>query len=63
MGVNGVLEGVSIYLMQLYFFSNTSLLYIRTDVKDKVLTAAPEDILGDEEETLDYIVQRSFSAI
>ncbi|WP_025120392.1 MULTISPECIES: hypothetical protein [unclassified Serratia (in: enterobacteria)] len=56
-------EGVSIYLMRSYFFSNTSLLFIKTKVKDEILTTAPEDILGDEEETLDYIVQRSFSAI
>lgn len=56
-------DGVSIYLTTPYFFSNTSLLFIRTDVRDEILKKIPKPILKNEDETLDYILASSFPSI
>lgn len=53
-------EGVSIYLMTPFIFSNTSLFYIRTDIKYKILKNTPKNILKDEGKTLSYLMEKSF---
>lgn len=56
-------EGVSIYLMRPFFFSNTSLFYIKTDVKNEILKSTSTDLLKDENEMLNYIVKICFPSI
>ncbi|MFT2791614.1 hypothetical protein ACMV5I_16310 [Serratia sp. T13T92] len=55
--------GVYIYLMDPFFFSNTSLLFIRTDVRNKILKKAPSDLLDNKVKVLNYLVERSFPSI
>lgn len=54
-------DGVSIYLNTPHLFSNTSLLYIRTDDKEKLLKNIPNKRLEKESEILDFIVEKCFS--
>ncbi|CAM4195071.1 hypothetical protein [Serratia silvae] len=52
--------GVSIYLMDPFFHSNTSLFFIRTDVRNEILKNIPTKMLNDEIDVLNYLVKRSF---
>jgi hypothetical protein len=52
--------GVSIYLMDPFFFPSTSLFFIRSDVRNKILKDAPADMLNDHIKLLNYLVERSF---
>lgn len=54
-------DGVSIYLSTPSFFSGTSLVYITTDAKEKLLKNIPNNMLEDENNLLDFIVKKSFS--
>ncbi|HHQ6574886.1 TPA: hypothetical protein ACSTLY_003772 [Serratia fonticola] len=53
-------EGVSIYLMDPIFYSNTSLFFIRTDIRNKILKDLPTEMLNDDIDVLNYLVERSF---
>jgi hypothetical protein len=53
-------DGVSIYLMDPIFYSNTSLFFIRTDIRNKILKDLPTEILNDDIDVLNYLVERSF---
>jgi hypothetical protein len=55
--------GVSIYLMDPFFFSNTSLFFIRTDVRNEILKSIPTDLLDDQVKVLNYLVGKSFPSI
>ncbi|WP_411752963.1 hypothetical protein [Serratia sp. (in: enterobacteria)] len=55
--------GVYIYLMDPFFFSNTSLFFIRNDVRNKLLKSIPADLLDDKVKVLNYLMERSFSSI
>ncbi|CAI0755741.1 MULTISPECIES: hypothetical protein [Serratia] len=54
--------GVLIYLMDPFFFSNTSLFFIRTDVRNKILKNIPTNLLDDELKVLNYLVEKSFQS-
>ncbi|MFC0225176.1 hypothetical protein [Serratia aquatilis] len=54
-------DRVAIYLITPSFFSETSLLYIATDVRDEILKNLPKATLEDERETLNAILERSFT--
>lgn len=53
-------DGVSIYLMDPFFYSNTSLFFIRTDIRNEILKNLPSEMLNDEINVLNYLVERSF---
>ncbi|HGM5488654.1 TPA: hypothetical protein ACKP1B_000232 [Serratia fonticola] len=53
-------EGVSIYLMDPFLFSSTSLFFIRTDVRNEILKTIPDGMLDDEIKVLNYLVRKSF---
>ncbi|RDL19743.1 hypothetical protein [Serratia fonticola] len=53
---------VLIYLMDPFFFSNTSLFFIRTDVRNKILKNIPTNLLDDELKVLNYLVEKSFQS-
>ncbi|KFK95554.1 hypothetical protein IV04_03040 [Serratia sp. Ag1] len=54
-------EGVSIYLIKPSIFSDTFLLYIRSEDKKKILKHAPSDLLEDGGRFLDFIAEKVFS--
>ncbi|ALX94405.1 hypothetical protein AV650_12935 [Serratia fonticola] len=56
-------DGVSIYLMDPFFYSNTSLFFIRTDIRNKILKDLPTKMLNDDIDILNYLVERSFPSI
>jgi hypothetical protein len=56
-------DGVSIYLMNPFFYSNTSLFFIRTDIRNEILKDLPTQMLNDDIDILNYLVERSFPAI
>ncbi|QXN62330.1 hypothetical protein [Serratia fonticola] len=56
-------DGVSIYLMDPFFYSNTSLFFIRTDIRNKILKDLPTKMLNDDIDILNYLVERSFPLI
>ncbi|MDQ9127803.1 hypothetical protein RDT67_15365 [Serratia fonticola] len=56
-------DGVSIYLMDPFFYSNTSLFFIKTDIRDKILKNLPSEMLNNEIKVLNYLVERSFPSI
>ncbi|MBC3252064.1 hypothetical protein BFS14_02675 [Serratia fonticola] len=55
--------GVSIYLMDPFFFSNTSIFFIRTDVRNEILKKIPTNLIEDEVKVLNYLVEKSFPSI
>lgn len=55
--------GVLIYLMDPFFFSNTSLFFIRADVRNKILKNIPTNLLDDDFKVLNYLVEKSFQSI
>lgn len=54
-------EGVSIYLLTPSFFSGTSLLYIKSDIKERFLENISPKVLEDEGDMLDLLVKKCFS--
>ncbi|WP_447882088.1 hypothetical protein [Serratia fonticola] len=56
-------DGVSIYLMDPFFYSNTSLSFIRTDIRNEILKNLPSEMLNDDINVLNYLVERSFPSI
>ncbi len=53
-------EGVSIYLISPLFSLNSLLLYIRTDMRDKILKNLPEETLQSESDTMHSLVEHVF---
>ena len=53
-------EGVSIYLMDPIFYSKTSLFFIRTDIRNKILKDLSTEMFNDDIDVLNYLVERIF---
>ncbi|MHA7846520.1 hypothetical protein [Serratia sp. D1N4] len=54
-------EGVFIYLITPFYFSGSTLFFIRSDSKENILQKAPESLLINEVKLLDFMADKCFT--
>jgi len=54
-------EGVFIYFITPSYFSGSTLFFIRSDSKEKILQKAPERLLGNERKLLEFMADKCFT--